>query len=350
MAGFMNLEIKIVNPLEHESWDKYVLGFKEHTFFHSSGWIKVLKETYGYQPLVFCVNNKERVAAIFPLMQVNSILTGRRGVSLPFSDFCASIFLDEDVASAAMKKLLDFGSQQKWKYIELRGNLISVEKHSSYTSYYHHEVNLDDEPELVFKNFRNSTKRNIKKSISEGVTVHVSASFDAIKQFYVLNCITRRRHGLPPQPFRLFKNIYEHIVLKENGFVVTAEWNGKVIGASVYLHFGDKAVYKYGASDHSCQHLRANNLIMWEAIKWYCKNGYKAFSFGRTDVDHEGLLQFKRGWGAREEEVPYYRFDPRSGKALIKGAHNGSLFTKYSSKLPIAALRTFGELMYRHVG
>ena len=155
---------------------------------------------------------------------------------------------------------------------------------------------------------------------------------------------------MPPQPFKLFKNIYKYIVSKGNGFVVTAAWQGKTIGASVYFHFGNKALYKYGASDPAYQHLRANNLIMWEAIKWYCQNGYKSLSFGRTDVDHEGLLQFKRGWGVKEENIPYYRFDPHSGKAMIKSVHKNRSFAKYSSRLPIAALRTFGTLIYRHVG
>ena len=63
------------------------------------------------------------------------------------------------------------------------------------------------------------------------------------------------------------------------GFIVLGSYRGAAIAANVYFHFGDQVIYKYGASDKTYQHLRANNLVMWEAIKWACDKGYKAFSF-----------------------------------------------------------------------
>ena len=147
-----------------------------------------------------------------------------------------------------------------------------------------------------------------------------------------------------------FEKIYEHIIAGHLGFVALASYNGEVVGGSVCFHFGDKAVYKYGASDKRCQHLRANNLIMWEAIRHSVRSGHRSFSFGRTEPGNKGLVQFKRGWGAEESAINYFKYDLRE-KAFIKdklqltGFHN-----KVFAHTPIPLLRLAGSLLYRHVG
>ena len=58
------------------------------------------------------------------------------------------------------------------------------------------------------------------------------------------------------------------------------------------------------------QNLRANNLVMWEAIKYYSAKGFELFSFGITKPDNEGLRKFKLGWGASEGIVNTYHSSP----------------------------------------
>ena len=135
-----------------------------------------------------------------------------------------------------------------------------------------------------------------------------------------------------------------------HGLVVMASHRGKVIAGGVFLHFRDKALYKYGASDRHYQHLRANNLVMWEAMSWYAKNGFRSFSFGRTEPENEGLLQFKRGWGATEEIISYTKFDLRRSAFVkespgVTGVHN-----RVFAAMPIPLLRLAGEILYRHMG
>lgn len=132
--------------------------------------------------------------------------------------------------------------------------------------------------------------------------------------------------------------------------VVLASYNGRTIAGSVYVHFGRKAVYKYGASDRRYQHLRANNLIMWEAIQRYSGDAYASLYLGRTEPENDGLLQFKRGWGCDEQRINYYRYDLRSdafvaGRLSVSGAH-----TAFFRHMPLPLLKLAGTLLYRHVG
>ena len=170
-----------------------------------------------------------------------------------------------------------------------------------------------------------------------------------MQKFYRLNCITRKVHGLPPQPLSFFKKIHERVISAEHGFVALASHSNRVVAGAVFFLFGSRAIYKYGASDRHHQHLRANNLVMWEAIRWCAANGFKGFSFGRTEPENKGLLQFKRGWGTREDHLNYYKFDFREKCFLSK---KSGLKTSYHffRHLPLPLLRLTGSLLYRHVG
>jgi lipid II:glycine glycyltransferase (peptidoglycan interpeptide bridge formation enzyme) len=162
--------------------------------------------------------------------------------------------------------------------------------------------------------------------------------------------MTRKHHGLPPQPYHFFKKIYDHIISKNLGFVVLASHENRNIACAVFFHFGDKAIYKYGASDRNYQHLRANNLVMWEAIKWYCQNGYKSLSFGRTESENRGLKQFKTGWGTRENVINYYKYDFKKDTFTTDHLTVTKLQQSFFRKMPIPLLNIFGSLLYRHIG
>ncbi len=319
------------------------------SFFHSSAWARVLAESYGYRPLYFTKINKGRLKDLLPLMEVNSFLTGKRGVSLPFTDYC-EILPDGTLQNQnVVHTLIDYGGKRGWKSIELRsGNGLPHDTPSS--AYYAHSLSLSPDEEKVYSSFMDNTRRNIKKAVMEGVTATIDTSLNSVREFYRLNCITRKGHGLPPQPYRFFQNIHQHVLSKDLGMVVLASHGGRTLAGVMYFHFGNAAVYKYGASDRKYQHLRANNLVMWEAIKWYAQNKFQSICFGRTETENTGLLQYKRGWGTRERTIRYYRYDLVKKTFVheysrLKGLHNAVFM-----RMPIPLLRIIGELLYKHMG
>jgi lipid II:glycine glycyltransferase (peptidoglycan interpeptide bridge formation enzyme) len=242
-----------------------------------------------------------------------------------------------------------YGTDHGWKYLEFRGEQPFFAKEIPSAYYFGHILDLVEDSEKLFCSLRESTRRNIKKARKEGVEVTLSTSLDSIKEFYNLNCLTRKCHGLPPQPYSFFKNVHQYVMSKSLGFVILASYKGKYVAGAVFFHFGEKPLYKYGASDRRYQHLRANNLVMWEAIKWYSKNGYKDFCFGRTEPGNKGLLQFKAGWNTKEKVINYYKYD--LNKNLF--AKDGSLLTGFHNKvfnyIPIPLSKIIGSILYKHL-
>jgi lipid II:glycine glycyltransferase (peptidoglycan interpeptide bridge formation enzyme) len=212
-----------------------------------------------------------------------------------------------------------------------------------------HTLTLESDEARVEKGFKPSTRRNVRKAGDAGITVALERSGEAMASYYRLHCGTRRHHGLPPQPWFFFGRIHAHVIAPGRGFVALAYHEGRVIAGAVFFHFRDQAVYKFGASDRDHLTLRPNNLVMWEAIRWCCCNGIRTFSFGRTEPGNEGLLRFKRGWGAVEQKLNYYRYDLKAG-AFTAGASGPKTSYAVFKLMPAPLLRLAGALMYRHVG
>lgn len=319
------------------------------SFFHSSAWANVLLASYGYRPLFFTLIQKGRLQALIPLVEVRSVLTGRRGVSLPFSDDCEPIMAEKKHFEILMQAVLRYARKRRWKTVQLRGGTQFLNGVSPASWFYRHTLDLDRDEEAIFRRLKGNTKRNIRKAIKEDVQIHRSHSLDAVRAFYRLNTLTRREHGLPPQPFSFFRNIHTHIISPKKGLVILASYGGRYVAGAVYFHFGTQAIYKYGASDRTYQDKRPNNRVMWEAIQCYTQNGFRTFSFGRTEPNNSGLLQFKRSWGAREGLLRYYTYDLRKNSYVIDHSRIGSLSSIFR-KMPGPLLNVIGSLLYRHVG
>jgi hypothetical protein len=338
-----------INPLEIPDWDALLTSRPDFSFFHGTAWAKVLTETYGFTPHYFIKGNVVAPETLLPLMEVNSWLTGRRGIALPFTDECEPLSADPNAIAGIFQESIAFGRTRGWKYLELRGGrkFLGQEVPAS-LSFYGHSLDLVPPAEEQFGKFDGSVRRAIRKAEKDGVTVEISQSLEAMKVFYALQGQTRKRHGLPPPPFRFFVNIHQHILSENSGMIAVASHRGRKIAAAVFFYLRGRAIYKYGASDLAMQHLRGNNLAMWTAMKWLAQNGAKTLHLGRTSLANDGLRRFKLQLGAHEEMVEYAKFDLRQNcfvteKDGVSGWHNTVFRT-----LPVSLSRAAGQLLYKH--
>ncbi len=342
--------VQRINPLENAKWDEMLPTHPDCSFFHGAAWARVLQETYGYAPSYFFSSGGERVRALLPVVEVDSWLTGRRGVSLPFTDYCRPLVSDAMPFQELFQKTLDYGQIRGWKHLELRGGKGFLGSARASNMFYGHELSLVGDLEGLFASLKGPVRRAIRKAEKLGLAVEVLKDLEAVRAFYELQCKTRKKHGLPPQPFRFFRKIHEHILASEKGIVVLARQGRKAVAGAVFFHAGEQAVYKYGASDETFQESRGNNLVIWEAIKWYANRGFKVLHLGRTSLANEGLRSFKLAWGAREEMIEYVSYDLKL-RAFVAGRDEAfGWYNRVFRVLPIGASRLAGALLYRHVG
>jgi hypothetical protein len=345
-----SVEVRIVDPCGDPNWDRLVLSHSAVNIFHRTAWAKVLCKTYGHRPIYLHLYRGGQLIALVPMMEVTSPFTGRRGVSLPFSDFCEPLLFAECRPDSLMEALLELGRERRWRYFELRGGkemlpecAVAAEK------YFSHKLDLTVGLNELFARFQSPVRRAIRKAENAGLTAEVSRAWEAVMDFYKLHARTRRRHGLPPQPLSFFRNIHEEIVRTDLGFVVLAKMGPKPVAAAVFLHSGEAALYKFGASDERLQELRGNNLVMWAGIQQLLKKGLKTLYFGRTSTGDEGLRRFKLCWGSEEGPIEYFRFALRRQAWEVDRQNGFGLHNQLFGRLPLVVNRLAGALLYSHL-
>ena len=338
-----------LDPLSDPDWDRNLENVPEATIFHTSAWARVLWGAYGYTPYYFTAESAPPHSALC-LAEVNSWITGRRASSLPFADECEVLGID--AGGIEFNKVLDFSAElarkNRWKSVEFRGVPANVEKVQP--SYYGHDLDLRASAAQLFANCHNSARRAVRKAQRSGVAVQIETSSAAMREYFRLHCLTRKKHGVPPQPFRFFEQIHRHIIERGLGFIALAKLDARVLAGAIFFHFAGKTLYKFGASDPATDSLRPSNLVMWTAIEHLAVQGHQTLSFGRTSLGQEGLRRYKLGWGAREKSVCYLKIRVNSKGYVSHPVQSSRDSNPLLQLLPSWALKQLGSVLYPHIG
>jgi lipid II:glycine glycyltransferase (peptidoglycan interpeptide bridge formation enzyme) len=284
-------------------------------------------------------------------MQINSFLTGKRIVSLPFSDFCEPLYSSILQADEIVSEIFSYAKNQKLEYVEFRSSETKFPLQSeNYRSDLRHILFLDKSENETFKSFSENTRRNIKKTAKSNVVVVIKNDIDGLNFFYEMFCVTRQKHGLPPQPIKFFKNIFEYIIKKGRGDIVLAKHNNQFIAGAVYFKFGEKILYKFGASYPVFNDLKGNNAVMWFAIQKYINEKYKEFDFGRTEINHEGLRRFKLSWNTEERFIYTSKYDIKTSQYHSVKIKTEGFYNRIFNRTPVWALKLISKILYKHIG
>jgi CelD/BcsL family acetyltransferase involved in cellulose biosynthesis len=324
-----------IDPIADLRWAEFLFRHPDSSVFHTPAWLTALQVTYGYKPLVLTTSPPG--AALengIPFCRVNSVLTGKRLVSLPFSDHCQPLSPPQSL----LEELQEIHSQQKLKYIELRPleSTLAVSE-----GYWLHILDLRPPLEDIQRKFHpDCVRRKIRRAERENLATEEGRSEKLLDEFYSLQVRTRRRHRLPPQPRQWFRNVLD--ALGEKAEIRVARYRGRPVASILTLRHKTTAVYKYGCSAVEDNSRGGMQLLFWQHIQDAKARGMEWMDLGRCDIGDEGLAEFKERWGAVRREIGYYRFPAHAPQRASKPA--------FVSKLPAPILIAAGRLLYRHMG
>ena len=342
--------INKINPLEDVRWANFLEEHTQATIFHSPEWLRALQRTYGYSPraLTTC-SSGERLTNALVFCRVQSCLTGRRLVSLPFSDHCAPLFQNEaelDSLLSGLKHRLDKGAGE---YLEIRsavGPSGVAEGMSDSATFCMHRLDLRPSLKELFHNLHESCiRRKIAKAQKVGMTYEEGGSEELLVKFYQLMILTRRRQHLLPQPLSWFRNLTE--CLGDRVKIRLACYQGELAGAIITIRYKSTMVYKYGCSDSRFHRLGPMQLLMWKTIEEAKEASLLELDMGRSDWDNSGLLSYKDRWGCSRSTLTYARYPaPQPGDKSISFQVPKPVF----QFAPSALLSLAGGMLYRHIG
>jgi hypothetical protein len=346
------MNVYALDPLRDPRWADFIRKHPHASVFHTPGWLRALQQTYHYRPVAFTTSapaEKLRNAHVFCVVQ--SWLTGRRLVSLPFSDHCDPLLETPHALNALCRFVQDRVARERWKYVEVRSASSAWPLEGVFQmarTFYWHRLDLRLHGDALFHRFhRNSVQRKVRRAEREGLTYVAGRSEALLDQLCGLLRITRRRHGVPFQPREWFRNVLDGF--GENACVHIASRHGQPVAGILTLRHGTRMVYKYGGSDPRRHNLGGMALLLWNAIQEAQRTGAEEFDFGRSDCDNPGLIAFKDHWAAHRSTLTYWRFPAPAVPASTDQWRIG-LARRVSGRLPEGVLTLAGRLLYRHIG
>jgi len=353
-AESLGAEVYQIDPLEDRRWPEFVARHPLSSLYHSQPWLESLKRTYGYTPVAYTTSpagSELRNGLVF--CRVESWLTGRRIVSLPFSDHCEPLFGSEDEFEKLISILLLVFRKEHWKYTELRPRStiaqgpggLQPDKH-----YCFHSLDLSSEVKELYSSLhKDCIQRKIRRADKEGLEYREGRSPELLAIFYRLFVKMRQRHGLPPPPLAWFLNLAE--CLGPAMQVRIAFHLGRPAASIITMVHRNTMTYKYGCSDPELNKFGGIPWLFWKAIQEAKSTGLRELDLGRSDWKQAGLITFKDRLGARRIPVTYWRFPkPQGATDALSDGRVQWLVGQIFLRMPTPLLSAAGRLFYRHIG
>lgn len=211
-----NPNVQLIDPIQDPRWDRFVENHPFGWIYHLSGWKQVLEKSFKHMKGYYfaLVDGDNRIKAGLPIYEVKSWLTGNRLVSIPFATVCDPLISTNEDMKELFESVLNLSQELKSLRVEIRTlssfSLIQDNRLGSVNSYKHHYLRLETEPEKLKKKFhRSCVRQRISRAIKSDLRVTVGETESDLQDFYQLQLITRKRLGLPSQPYVFFKTLWE---------------------------------------------------------------------------------------------------------------------------------------------
>jgi hypothetical protein len=211
-----------------------------------------------------------------------------------------------------------------------------------------HRLSLDMPLDTLFHNLhKNCIQRKIQRAEREALEYDSGRSEALILRFYGLLLRTRRRHRLPPQPLRWFRNLVGS--MRQNLIIRLVSQDQQPVAAMLTLSHKTTLTFKYGCSDERFHNLGGVPFLFWKAIQEAKNQGLCEFDLGRSDLSDVGLVQFKDRLGAARTMLPYWRW-PSIRKTGVRSRWRLEIAQAILSWIPDPLFVASGKFLYRHLG
>lgn len=346
--------IRTLDPLTDPRWRELVRRDGRASAFHTPEWLGALRETYGFVPVVYAEEGpRGELRSAIPFCSVASWLTGRRLVSLPFSDHCEPL-VD---GPAGLGEILDHVAAEArrsgWKYVQLRPRSgASATGFQQGEINYHHTLDLRSDLDTLWKAIKKDNQIAIRKAERSALRHVVGRDGAFVRAYFALHVMTRSTQGVPPQPLAWFQNLARclgemldiHLLLRDD----------TPIAGMVTILFKDQLMCKYTASDRRRDHTGLGKSLLWQSIRRAKERGATSLDWGRCEPEDVGLAQYKERFGAQSSEIAYLRF-PAASAERPTAARRGTRWVTGATKsiiprLPHPLLTMAGRFAYRHAG
>lgn len=326
------MEVKPLEPAGEQEYQEFVLSSPGGNYCHDIAWKHVIQDTYGKEPAYFITREGGRITGAAPAFWLESMLFGRRLVSMPYLDY-GGILGATPAAEGELLEALKLAAASRHAALEVRQEtpLGALEAPAN------HKVKMrlklaGRSEEGYWKELDAKVRNQVRKAEKSGITVRAGGE-ELLAEFYRVFCVNMRDLGSPVHPAELFRSVLRHL---PGAQIVLADMGGYAIGGLVRIQWKDTMIIPWASTLRKYRAQCPNNAIYWDTLREAFRRGCAAVDFGRSTKE-AGTYRFKQQWLADEEPLPWYAFG--QGAPAPEPAEEGrggvmALATELWSRLP----------------
>lgn len=337
-----------------KEWDRFVEEQEDSRFIHLTGFKRVVEKVYKFEPFYLYFKKNNEILAIFSSFIQNSLLTGKKIISQPFSEYGGLVIskdIDENKKMEILNELFallkDKIAKRNIKGIEIRGRTDTLmeifAKKIVLGNYGIKRLKTEID---IWNSIDYMVRKAVNKARREGVVVSDDINFDRIKDFYSLHLRSMKRLGSPPHPYKYFLQLKKE--LSENIKIFYAVYKSKIIAFLLGWKVGKSVHITDNPSDKRFFPLRGNDYLHYVFLQWAKENNCELFDFG--PMRYEGQEFYKKKWNLETHEYSIFHYPEKMGSL----AYNPPFYVKAAREIwkivPTVISRYTGKYLRKELG
>ncbi|MBK8387279.1 MAG: FemAB family PEP-CTERM system-associated protein [Candidatus Accumulibacter sp.] len=345
--------VPVINRLDPDDpgavdrWDAFVETCQEATFFHKSGWQRIMREVFGHRTHFLYAERAGVVEGVLPLAQVKSLLFGNTLVSLPFAVYGGVAASSPAAAAALEMEAQVIAKRLGVAHLELRNTQQRHPEWPLQDLYVRFRKEIAPEVEANMLAIPRKQRAMVRKGIKHGLTSEIDRDPG---RFFALYADNVHRHGTPALPRRYFDAL-QRVFGNDCEVLTVVDGAGRPLSTVMSFYFRDEVLPYYAGDELSARELAANDFKYWELMRRSCERGLRVFDYGRSKQG-TGSYAFKKNWGFEPQPLFYeyclYRRDaiPQNNPSNAKYR----LLIDTWRRMPIGLANWLGPFIVRNLG
>jgi len=288
---------------EHH-WDTFVRKHPAGTFYHLSGWRRVVEDVLGHQANYLICEVDGEIQGILPLVQLKSWLFGNSIVSLPFLVYGGPIAATPAIEEALLARAEEIGRERGVDYIELRNRdplLGSATGWLPSATHVTFRKPIDPDPDSNLRAIPRKQRAMIRKGEKAGLGWTLDEDVSRLHPA-MLEC--KRNLGTPffaKEYLAAIKSVFG-----EQVEILTVTRGAEAVCSVMSFRFRDEILPYYGGGGTLARDLKGNDYMYWCVMEKACRDGLRVFDYGRSQIG-SGAYRFKKHWGFEPTPLSYCR-------------------------------------------
>ena len=278
-----------INQVDKEKWVGFYKSHKLGNVYQTFEMFEFWKNLKNYIPFIFLLESDSQECLAF----CTGVIVPK-GKSKTKNPDKSAIIYGGPLIKDDNNEIFDFFIKKSWKYLKFKSKYIEFRNFGSdlnfkqgfiknkwkYTPKLNYIIDLTSEEE-VFNKFGTSRRKQIRKSLREGVEISYEKSNENIKGVYdILLNIFKTNDKVMALPIPDLEFLSDLLLLKGSG-IATVKFNNNIIGGGFFL-YDDKIIYNWfrGGLNRDYNKQSPDAVVDWAIMKFGIENNISLFDFG----------------------------------------------------------------------